>query len=260
MEEPPVVRYFYEDLLVDDGSCRMRFGPKTGEPWVVGGREILFQMCRSQTQMGSVPVDQFWMPLAGVYGQRNRQSPNYQALIDCFWAQCWKHATVLHDDVQQSFILARLLPKARSNGARRVFADSTADGPKTNLKNKRAFVRELDELFRTSRDCELTEVDFRDRKAEFLGPPAYDPWVWDYYRELESEILGEGCSALVANGAAGLAPVMEMWQEKMRQIGRRAGNEVQMRCRRPRSTCSRTNAEPRCTGVIPRPGIACYHT
>ena len=51
--------------------------------------------------MGEVLIDQFWMPVGGLYGRRKQRSPNH-AVIDYFWTLCGKYGAVLHEDVQQS--------------------------------------------------------------------------------------------------------------------------------------------------------------
>ena len=52
--------------------------------------------------MGEVLIDQFWMPVGGLYGRRKQRSPNHRAVIDYFWTLCGKYGAVLHEDVQQS--------------------------------------------------------------------------------------------------------------------------------------------------------------
>src|SRR3954469_24535744 len=88
------------------------------------GRLFRFELCRRAERMGPVPVDHWWMDTRRVYGQRGRTATAREAVTGYFWALCQHHKTDAEPAVQESYILAGLLPLARSNAARRVFMDA----------------------------------------------------------------------------------------------------------------------------------------
>jgi hypothetical protein len=226
-EEQSMVQNLTEALFVEDGSQPLRFDPTSGGPFFECGRQFRFQLCRKRAVMGEVIVDQFWLPTQGLYGERKKESPNRQAVIDFYWALCWKHATVIHEDIQQSYILANLLPHARSNGARRVFADAGLARSKSAETDKRSMPRQLESMLQESQHKELTEVEFRDRTADLLGPPHYDQAVGNCYRDFEADLLGECYRDLIAQGQRGLLLALEKWRDAMQKLGRRRGHQLE---------------------------------
>lgn len=215
-----------EELPVADGS---------GDWFSLGGvsffqrrppRYFPFHLYRKQAAMGEVAVDQLWMDTGTLYGQRQRPASNQESIINCWWAMCMEHATVFEDDVQESYILAKLLPFARSNGSRRVFVDSIPE----RRGNRRAVgqsIATLETRLAASCDDEMDTVEFRDQTAELLGPPLYPEEVQIRYREREAELLGEGREALEREGESGLNVAIERWQGRMNGIGRHRGHELE---------------------------------
>jgi hypothetical protein len=118
----------------DDGpiSCHRR------------GRRFEFELCRKRAQFGSVAVDQFWMDHATIYGQRNQRAANYEAIVEGFWGLCWREGSVLLDEVQDSYLLAKLLPYARSNGSRRVFEDAVPARSTVARRQRQRLLQDLD--------------------------------------------------------------------------------------------------------------------
>ncbi len=119
------MKRFTEELVVHDGTLIIQADSvKPGEATVEEvAKRFRFHLCRKQILLGDVPIDHCWMEINSVYGQRNRIAANQDALIEFWWALCWKHATVLHAEIQESYILAHLLPYARGNGSRRVLSE-----------------------------------------------------------------------------------------------------------------------------------------
>ena len=77
------------------------------------GRLFRFELCRRAIRMGPVPVDHWWMDTRRVYGQRGRSATVRDALTGYFWALCQHHETDAEPDVQESYLLAGLLPRAQ---------------------------------------------------------------------------------------------------------------------------------------------------
>ncbi len=93
----------------------------------VGEQGFTFRLCRKAEPLGPVKVDHWWMRTTELYGQRTqrrRQGGNHAAVTAAFWALCRQGDGPLERDVQESYLLARLLPDVRSQGSRRVVADA----------------------------------------------------------------------------------------------------------------------------------------
>ncbi len=217
---------FTEELFLDDG-CR-RFHQVPGQPGklvVEGGKWYSFELCRKRAQMGEVSIDQWWMDIASVYGQRNRVARNRDVMIAYFWGLCVKNLTVFDDGVQESYILARLLPHVRGYGSRRVLADAVLTLPGRIGTKKQDLIEQLDTELDKHRSEEMDIVKFRDETAKTLGPADYEEAIWDRYRKFQEELLGEGKQALQRLGPDGIQIPLQRWQDWMRSIGRHRGHE-----------------------------------
>lgn len=180
-----------------------------------------FELCRKQAQFGDVPVDQFWFAHGSLYGQRKSAARNRQPISECFWSLCWREGSVLEDDIQETYILLKLLPHARSNGSRRVFKDAVLA---RTARSQVELIANLNASLSVSTDKETDLEAFRDQTAVLLGPPEYSDTTWRRYKEMEQELLGEGRSALQRSGEKGLTAPLARWQEWMRKVARRSGN------------------------------------
>lgn len=186
-------------------------------------RRFEFELCRKSALLGDVPVDQFWFARNTLYGQRHSAARNQQAIVDCFWSLCFREGSVLEDDVQDSYILLKLLPDARSNGSRRIFEDAVPTRLAGRREAEEERIAHLESML-AAVDSETDLETFRDRTAELLGPPEYPPAVRQRYQTMEQELLGAGRDALQQSGEDGLAVAMQQWQAWMRTVGRRSGN------------------------------------
>jgi hypothetical protein len=197
----------------------------------VEAQHFTFSLCRKAEQMGPASIDHWWMKVTELYaqrGQRRWRCGNYQAAVGCFWALCKQAGSAAERDVQESYLLARLLPEARNQGSRVVFADACL-ASRSHARGTRVLeeAANLDAMIRGSRDCTLSRVEFRDRTADVLGPPPLSEEAVAEYRAFTSELLSPACEALGRGEAAGLKLARERWGGWMRSIGRRAGNAVQ---------------------------------
>jgi hypothetical protein len=161
-----------------------------------------------------------------LYGQRNRPASNQAAVVDYWWALCTQDAAGVDEPTRELYILARLLPFARSNGSRRVFVDSVPTRPGGRRELTESVV-ELDQRLAGSADGEMDKVEFRNRTGDLLGPPEYPREVQDRYRQLSEELLGDTREALEQRGPAGLEVALVRWTNWMTSIGRRRGHELE---------------------------------
>jgi hypothetical protein len=217
-----------EDIWFDDGSLPVQRGADgSSEPVTEAGRRFQFRLCRKEVVLGQLPLDHWWMDVRTVYGQRNRSAANQTAVIECWWAFCWKYATVLHEEVQQSYILAHLLPYARGNGSRRVLVDAIPTRTKELAADKATVAAELERCLQGSQDEEHGLEAFRDMTANAIGPPVYGDEVWQCYNRLAADLLGQGCTAIQRDGQKGLEVALKIWKDWMKSIGRHRGHEIE---------------------------------
>jgi hypothetical protein len=216
-----------EEITVEMGMPSRRFGrPGVEAEAEAASRTLRFHVYRKPVRLGDLEVDHWWMDIGTLYGQRNRRASNQAAVVDYWWALCTQDATVLDEPTRESYILARLLPFARSNGSRRVFVDSvpTRPGGRRELTES---VTELEQRLADSADGEMDKAEFHSRTGDLLGPPEYPREVHDRYHQLSEELLCEAREALEQGGHAGLDMALARWTSWMNSIGRRRGNELE---------------------------------
>lgn len=225
-ESPAAVARVTETLQLHNGGFVLSRPADASEDVQPKIKSFNFTLCRKASLFGEVPVDQFWFEYSSIYKQRNYAARNFAAIVDFFWTLCWRERTVFEDDVQESYILAKLLPDARSNGSRRVLNDAVPSRAVQLGQGKYDLIPELNERLQYSRSKQISLVDFHRETANLLGPPDYPPDIWVRYREKAEELLGEGRQALARAGEAGLATPLERWRGWMRTVARRRGNEL----------------------------------
>lgn len=189
----------------------------------VGEQPFPFELCRKAEQVGPLVLDHWWMNTRRLYGQRRRPAPNLQNITAYFWALCRQHRTAADPEVQESYLLANLVPWARSNAGRRIFADAHLTRPELLDSSTVEVQKNLEELLRKSRQDTLTLAAFNDRTADILGPPNLAAEIRDRYQEVVEDLLGEARAALGKDSCAGVKIAVAAWQQMMRGIGRRAG-------------------------------------
>lgn len=196
----------------------------------VGGRGFRFALCRKAERMGAVAIDHWWMDTATLYGQRNQPAANLDPIVDSYWALCRHHGTDAEASVRESYVLAKLLPRARSHASRRVFNDAHlfSRGRATRTARARA-IEDLERLLGTGRDDRLTPREFKEETAKVLGPPRPDGPVAERYEQFAAELLGESCEALDDGDTGGLELAFRRWDEAMLAWGRRRGFALEKR-------------------------------
>jgi hypothetical protein len=197
----------------------------------VAGERFVFALCRKAERMGTVPVDHWWMPATELYrqrGQRRRRGGNHAAVTEVFWALCRREGTHHEPDVQESYLLSQLLPYARSQGSRRIFADAYLESRGQAAGSARQAARaELEEMLRASQGEGLTRLTFQRKTGEALGPPELTPEAMQAYLEFCEAFFGSARPALAADEPAGVAAAVAGWQKVMRSVGRRGGQALQ---------------------------------
>ncbi len=198
----------------------------TPNPWSSAtGRYYSFELCRKQTLLGELSVDQWWMDLSSVYDTKDGSGQNRDAIVDLFRALSVSETSTIDDGALDSYILAKLFPYVRNYGSRRVFSDANLTPCEYLGINENELLDGLEDELAASRDGEMDRFEFRDETAKILGPPEYDDAVWVRYNEFAETLLSEGRSILCADGEIGLADSLPTWQTWMQSIGRRSGKQ-----------------------------------
>ena len=188
--------------------------------------EFELALCRNHVMLGEVELDQFWMPIHSLYGQRNQKAVNLEPLVEFWWAECGAAGTQCNTAIQESYLLAKVLPFARSNGSRRVFIDAFQTVPGSRSPRMRAWADSLNRLLTASRHNEYDELAFQRATGNFIGPPVYPEEVWRRYQNLSAELFQKARNAIDADGLEATEQVLSDWRRLFTLIGRRRGNQI----------------------------------
>lgn len=201
------------------------------EQLAAGGQTFSFSLCRKAEELGPVSVEHWWMRVTDLYGQRGRKTSsatNHQAVTDCFWAMCREESTTDDPEVQESYLLSKLVPHARSQGSRRIFYDAHLwSGSSAARKQKGESTQLLQELLEGGRDQKLSSLEFQRRTRDVLGRPPFEPEAIVAYEEFVGDFLGRARSILAADESRGVQYAIDEWSRVMKSIGRRGGRELQ---------------------------------
>lgn len=167
------------------------------------------------------------MEQASLYGQRNTQAVNHRPIIDLWWADCGREQTRHEQPVQETYLLARILPEARANGSRNVLVDSHQIVPGARGQQLEEWTDELDSLLANSRDQEIDEVAFQRTTGGLIGPPDYGADVQARYEEFREQLFGEARRLLQNDSPEAIDVALDHWRRRMQSIGRRRGNEME---------------------------------
>lgn len=196
----------------------------------VGDQIFTFTLCRKAVQLGNVEIDHWWMQTTELYRQqtvRRCKGGNYEAVTEAFWALCCREGSQAERDVQESYLLARLLPFARSHGSRRIVADAFMALWTVAAQAKREAVQDLDLGLRSSCTETLTPRRFSRRTADVIGPPVLSKDVKQTYLNYCTELFDPAVALLGDDKEAAVAQLQSGWQRLMQAMGRRRGRLVE---------------------------------
>jgi hypothetical protein len=197
----------------------------------VGGETFTFTLCRKAERLGSMLVDHWWMPTTDLYHQRihrHGEGANYKAVTEAFWALCRGGDSHVERDVQESYLLARLLPFARSQGSRRIVADAyLAPKNRAPRAEREAAVNELNELLGRCGTATMSRRRFSRRTADIIGPPRLTRGLKQAYQICCADLFDPAVAVLLADKEAGVARLLSAWRRLIRTVGRRGGRPVE---------------------------------
>jgi len=206
-------------IELTDSSYEISFGGTSS-----GSAQHELSLCRKTTQLGEIEIDQFWLATNSLYGQRNQTAVNQSPLVDLWWDWCGRGGTQNTLGIQQTYLLAQILPHARANGSRRVLQDSTINSPERWLQ-RQDWINALNPLVEAGRNEEMDEVAFQRFTGGMIGPPQYEASVRARYNEMEAELF-EDAQRECQRGGDAIGTVLAKWRRMMNTIGRRRGNET----------------------------------
>lgn len=189
----------------------------------VDDQTFQFEINTKYVQMGSVPIKQVWMDTRTLYNPRPGTSGNSMAIVDCFWALCRQGGTTGDPSVQESYLLARLLPYSRQYGARRIVPDSRFGHGGKGLYDPtpKGAVGKLEAMLVEERTNVCDAETFRQKTADILGVPRLDESTQRFYAEF-CENLFELPRRLLASGdtKGAVSSLLQKWESAMRVWGR----------------------------------------
>ncbi len=196
---------------------------------LVAEQPFTFSLCRKDESLGAVPVNHWWMPTTALYAQRARRPQahgNFAAVTAGFWALCGREGAQHDSEVQQSYLLARLVPFTRNQGSRRIFADACLSPPRRRSRWPRQdLAEELEPLLQASRTTRMSRLDFQRKTGDVLGPPALAAEAVEIYHVFCQELFAPAQQRLLTDEAGAVALTFACWQRWMHSIGRRRGRE-----------------------------------
>jgi hypothetical protein len=191
-----------------------------------GGKSFRFELCNKLEFFGSTTVNQWWMPVTELYAQReqkNAADQNHRMISDFYWMMCRAEKATDCRDAQERFLLAKLLPKVRSQGSRTIFADAFLRGGSVRERKQR--MEELDALLSQTQREFMTRAQFHQKTHEILGRQEYPSEIQHAYDELTSELFDQACVTLERDGVTEAVAILDtQWQQFQKEFGRRAGH------------------------------------
>lgn len=176
-------------------------------------------LLHKRLNLGPCQINQFWFDRNQLYPTRNRSARMYQPIVDAYWDLCQAESTDRDPEVQENYLLAKLLPNIRDQKAREVFRDSVPSR-RFDTEPKEEVSTDLEDLL--SRNTEAMPVpDFHRSTADVLGPPEYAEENWELYDEMAEQLLAPGRERLPISKDEAVAEVRRRWQEWLTSIGRR---------------------------------------
>ena len=211
--------YLFLENEAMDGNLRITLS--------VTDQPLVFSLCRKAEHLGTVSVDHWWMPTTALYAQRarsNQAGGNFAAVTAGFWALCGRDGTQNDPEVQESYLLARLVPFTRSQGSRRIFADACLSPPRGRSRlSAPDLAEELEPLLRASRTKRMNRLDFQRKTGDVLGPPQLAGEAVEIYLAFCRELFAPAQQRLLTDEAGAVEQALHCWQRWMRTVGRRRG-------------------------------------
>lgn len=189
-------------------------------------RTFRFELCRNQgLQWGAAVIDQWWMPITVLYGQRQARrsgNSNHQVVIEYYWAACQREQAGHVRSAMERYLLASLLPEMRSAGSRRIFDDAFMRPGGRSVRIRE--VHELNTLLSQSREKSFSADEFHSETSKLLSPVEFPLGIQATHRQLSSQLLDDACCHLEQHGnqIKAVAMIRDHWKDLMSRFSRRS--------------------------------------
>jgi len=183
------------------------------------GEAFRFRLVRKPgAHLGPAELDQWWMPITPLYGQRSKGQPghNHREILRYHWFVTRRVQAGSLREAQERLTMAALVPHVRCQGSRTIFADAFLRQP--NHKATFARVSALQNKLTSDGDQRCTRVEFFEKSWGLLGCPEFPDGCREAYTQLASELLDEPCRLLGENQVdRACAAVVANWKRLNRR-------------------------------------------
>ena len=189
-----------------------------------GKSDYRFMFNYKSMDFGKIRFDQFWIPIPNLYKQRKQLAANFDPIIDFYW-KCARIKGTHHDPgVLETYLLAKLLPHARNNNSRKVFKDAI---PQSNQSKDFKEIQDLNQSLTDSSNQTVSELIFWEQTGKILGPPEYEPYVYEKYSEISGPLFQEAHEAIDHTSPDIFESFEKKWLELIKKYGKPRGYELE---------------------------------
>lgn len=161
------------------------------------GPSQLFELCHAPLDLGTCRFEKWWIDNRKLYPTRKQKGAMYSPIVETYWNMCRAASTDTDGAVQESYLLAKLLPHIPDEKVREVFLDSSIYAGEHSAM-KRADQQQLEEMLAIGFDP-MTAEEFHMETANLLGPPPNEEEDEHIYDEMSEQLLDRGRELLTAS-------------------------------------------------------------
>jgi hypothetical protein len=192
------------------------------------GPSQAFELDHAPLDLGNCAFEKWWIDTRKLRPTRNRKASMYNPIVETYWNMCRAGATNTEDAVQESYLLAKLLPHIPDNKVREVFLDSCLYA-EDDWTAKTADVQLLQEMLDKGFDS-MTVESFHIQTANLLGPSPNQNEDEDLYAKMTEQLLDRGRELLTASHTdEAVTCVRKQWDNWYTTIHRAKKKEEQKR-------------------------------
>lgn len=194
---------------------------------VIGGEGPLV-LNYARVDLGACNVRQLWCPLGTLYELPGGEATNAWGFVEGFWRLCSDAGTVGDPDVQESYLLARLYPLTRKDGARRIVPDARfRSTPRRMTEQAKDYCQMLDQLLKAENRRTLDHCDFHEQTRQYLELPEPSPEARALYNAILAYLFADARDCVLDDPNRAVVSLAQGWDQVMRTWGRRGGFAMQ---------------------------------
>ena len=174
--------------------------------------DFKFDLESKEIRLGKTNLEHFWLDNRSIYpSSKNKRDQNYLALVDFWHEACRQDGALEEKDVCESLILAKILPKIRPHGTRRIFLDSKIG--KQGREDRRDYLSKVNDILLSSYDQQKTVMEFYRNVGDIIGPPKFSDDLWDRFEEFKHELFDDAIVEIQGGGVdRGISLATEQWE------------------------------------------------